>query len=159
MEFCAEVRHVRGSSGFRPLVPPTVSSLINVASPDDVAMEDYNSADDSDYDEESPCHSTEEDEDVLNTPSVRGPRLVLPAPLTIPNLSECVADEYNTDGGVEFRVGQRMQNRQAVLMSVKNYSIQRNAEYKVIESDPLKYHYRCKHHTAGCPWMIRITLR
>ncbi|MED6196302.1 hypothetical protein PIB30_046187 [Stylosanthes scabra] len=88
MEFCAEVRHVGGSSGFRLLVPPTVPSPINVAPPEDVAMEDYNSADDSDYDGESSCHSMEEDEDVPNTPSVRGPRLVLPAPLPIPNLSE-----------------------------------------------------------------------
>ncbi|MED6225360.1 hypothetical protein PIB30_092931, partial [Stylosanthes scabra] len=53
MEFCVEVRHVRGSSGFRPFVPQTVPSPINVAPPDDVAMADYNSADDSDYDDES----------------------------------------------------------------------------------------------------------
>ncbi|MED6212513.1 hypothetical protein PIB30_084046 [Stylosanthes scabra] len=151
MEFCAKVCHVGGSSGFRPFVPPTVPFPINVAPPDDIAMADYNSADDSDYDEESSCHSTEEDEDIPNTPSVGGPRLVLPAPLPIPNLSEVrsffqeldldtrhaedptmesVAAEYNTDGGVEFRVGHKMQNRQEVLMSVKNYSIQRNAEYK-----------------------------
>ncbi|MED6199610.1 hypothetical protein PIB30_077493 [Stylosanthes scabra] len=173
MEFCAEVHHLRGSSGFRPFLPQTIPS-------DDVAMTDYNSADDLDYDDESSCHSTEEDEDVSNIPSLGGPRLLLPASLPIANISEvrsffqeldldtrhvedpsmeCVADEYNTDGGVEFRVGHRMQNRQAVLMSVKNYSIRRNAEYKVIESDRLKYHCRCKHHTAGRPWMIRIALR
>ncbi|MED6115089.1 hypothetical protein PIB30_086833 [Stylosanthes scabra] len=88
MEFCAEVLHVGGSSGFRPFVPQTVPSPINVAPPDDVTMTDYNSADDSEYDDESSCHSTEEDEDVPNTPSVRGLRLVLSALLSIPNLSK-----------------------------------------------------------------------
>ncbi|MED6115267.1 hypothetical protein PIB30_088794 [Stylosanthes scabra] len=51
-------------------------------------MVDYNSADNSNYDEESSCHSTEEDEDVPHTLFVGGPRLVLPASLPIPNLSE-----------------------------------------------------------------------
>ncbi|MED6116870.1 hypothetical protein PIB30_104378 [Stylosanthes scabra] len=40
MEFCAEVRHVGGSSGFRPFVPQMVPSPINVAPPDDIAMAD-----------------------------------------------------------------------------------------------------------------------
>ncbi|MED6187453.1 hypothetical protein PIB30_076580 [Stylosanthes scabra] len=38
-----------------------------------------------------------------------------------------IADDYNTDGGVEFRVGHRLRNRDAVHMTVKNYSIRRNA--------------------------------
>ncbi|MED6216819.1 hypothetical protein PIB30_011410 [Stylosanthes scabra] len=86
---------------------------INVAAPDDLAMGDYNSGNDFDYEEESSCHSTEEDEDVTNTSSVGDPRLVLPTPLPIPYLDEqldldtrhvkdpsmeCVAVEYNTDG-------------------------------------------------------------
>ncbi|MED6124622.1 hypothetical protein PIB30_060640 [Stylosanthes scabra] len=53
-----EVRHVGSSSEFRPFVPQTVPSPINVAPPDDVAKADYNSADDSDYNDESSCHST-----------------------------------------------------------------------------------------------------
>ncbi|MED6215621.1 hypothetical protein PIB30_115624, partial [Stylosanthes scabra] len=48
---------------------------------------------------------------------------------------ESVANEYNTDGGVEFRVGHRLRNRDAVHLAVKNYSIRRNVEYKVVESD------------------------
>ncbi|MED6136521.1 hypothetical protein PIB30_056703, partial [Stylosanthes scabra] len=93
-----------------------------------------NSADGSDYEEESSCHSTKEDENVLNTPSVGGPRLILLAPLPIPNLGEVGSFFQQLDldtrhaedhrwsvlllsttrmGGVEFRVGHRMQNRQA----------------------------------------------
>ncbi|MED6220723.1 hypothetical protein PIB30_047600 [Stylosanthes scabra] len=132
-------------------------------------MRDYNSGEDSDYEEESSCHSTEEDEEVPNIPA-GCPRLVLPAPLPIrdfakvpyffqqlnidtrhvDNLTMEVVDvEYNMDGGVKFMVGHRMRNREIVLMAVKNYSIQRNAEYKVVESDRLKYHCRCKHHESG----------
>ncbi|MED6123007.1 hypothetical protein PIB30_045275 [Stylosanthes scabra] len=129
MEFCAKVHHVGGSSSFRPFVPQAVPSPINVAPPDDVA-----SADDSDYEDESSCHRTEEDEDVLNTPSVRGPRLELDLDTRYaedPSM-KYVADEYNIDEGVEFRVGYKMQNRPAVFMSMKNYSIRRNAEYKLL---------------------------
>ncbi|MED6159076.1 hypothetical protein PIB30_038949 [Stylosanthes scabra] len=84
----AKVSQVGGSSGFRPFVSPMVPSLINFAAPDDVAMGDYNSTGDSSYEEESSCHSTEEDEAVPNTPTVGGPRLVLPSPLLIPDLDE-----------------------------------------------------------------------
>ncbi|MED6144217.1 hypothetical protein PIB30_013594 [Stylosanthes scabra] len=69
MEFLAEVRHVGGSSGFRPYQLPTVPSPINIVPPD------YNSYEDSDYDDESSSHSTDEDEQVPNTPAAGGPRL------------------------------------------------------------------------------------
>ncbi|MED6171672.1 hypothetical protein PIB30_042918 [Stylosanthes scabra] len=174
MEVLAEVHHVGGSSGFRPSQVQAEPALINVVSPD------YNSDKDSDYEDDSSCHSTDEDELVPNTPTVRGLRLVLPSPKPIPYLAyvpsffhqldvdirhvedptmESVAVEYNMDGGVEFIVGHRMHNQKAMLMAVKNYSIRRKVEYKVVESDRLKYHCRCKHYTAGCPWMIQVDLR
>ncbi|MED6125560.1 hypothetical protein PIB30_069613 [Stylosanthes scabra] len=70
-----------------------------------------------------------------------------------------LADYYNTDGGVEFRVGHRMRRREVFHMAVKNYSIRRNVEYRVVESDRIKYHCRCKHAVDGCPWSIRVALR
>ncbi|MED6133252.1 hypothetical protein PIB30_026711 [Stylosanthes scabra] len=174
MEFFAEVRHVDGSSGFRLYHLQADPAPINIDPPD------YNSNEDSDYDDESSGHSTDEDELVPNTPAAGGPQLELPAPKPIPALTdvpsffqqldndvrhvedptvESVVVEYNTNRCVEFIVGHRMPNRKAVLMAMKNYSIRRNAEYKVIESDRLKYHCHCKHYTAGCPWMIWVSLR
>ncbi|MED6151682.1 hypothetical protein PIB30_084728 [Stylosanthes scabra] len=44
---------------------------------------------------------------------------------------------------------------EAVQNAVKNYSIRRNAEYKVIESDRIKYQCRCKHAEDRFPWSIR----
>ncbi|MED6151198.1 hypothetical protein PIB30_080166 [Stylosanthes scabra] len=113
MEFSAEVRHVGNPA------PSHVLAL------EDAAMRDYNSREDSDYEEDSSCHSTEQDEEVPNTPA-GCPRLVLPPPLPIPDLAhvpcsfqqlnidtrhvedpsmEDVDVEYNTDGGVEFMGG------------------------------------------------------
>ncbi|MED6114827.1 hypothetical protein PIB30_084174, partial [Stylosanthes scabra] len=50
---------------------------------EDAAMRDYNSGEDSDYEEDSSCHSTKEDKEVPNTPAGH-PWLVLPPPLPIP---------------------------------------------------------------------------
>ncbi|MED6212177.1 hypothetical protein PIB30_080677 [Stylosanthes scabra] len=88
MEFYAEVSHTGCSSSFRLFVPPTAIALSMLLALEDVAMRDYNSRGDSDYEDESSCASTEEDEEVPNTPTVGGPRLILPAPLPIPDLAD-----------------------------------------------------------------------
>ncbi|RYR39131.1 hypothetical protein Ahy_A09g044580 [Arachis hypogaea] len=59
---------------------------------------------------------------------------------------------YNLDDGVEFRVGHRFKCRDAVMQGVKNYSIRRSAEYRVVESDQLEYHVHCRQAANGCPW-------
>ncbi|RYR13385.1 hypothetical protein Ahy_B04g070409 isoform A [Arachis hypogaea] len=68
-------------------------------------------------------------------------------------------EDYNLDSGVDFRVGHRIKSRDAVVQGVKNYSIRRSVEYRVVESDRLKYHVRCRQHAARCPWSLRVTLR
>ncbi|MED6186565.1 hypothetical protein PIB30_067946 [Stylosanthes scabra] len=87
MEFFAEVRHVGSSSRFRLPGPSTDPAPSHVLALEDVAMRDYNSGEDWDYEEESSCHSTKEDEEVPNTPAGCA-RLVLPAPLPIPDLAQ-----------------------------------------------------------------------
>ncbi|MED6154999.1 hypothetical protein PIB30_001681 [Stylosanthes scabra] len=39
----------------------------------------------------------------------------------------------------EFEVGQQFDDKEAMLMAVKTYSIRRAVEYKILESDRLKY--------------------
>ncbi|XP_016191744.1 uncharacterized protein LOC107632592 [Arachis ipaensis] len=39
------------------------------------------------------------------------------------------------------------------------HAIRRGVEYRVIESDHLKYHGNCKQFGKGCTWLIRIALR
>ncbi|XP_015969289.1 uncharacterized protein LOC107492745 [Arachis duranensis] len=70
-------------------------------------------------------------------------------------------DGGNTVGGssTEFQIGQSFQNKDEAVLSVKDYSIQRGVEYRVIESDHLKYHGKCKQFGKGCTWLIRIALR
>ncbi|MED6180900.1 hypothetical protein PIB30_014459 [Stylosanthes scabra] len=54
------------AGGFRPYHVQAEPAPINVVPPD------YNSDKDSDYEDESSCHSTDEDELVPNTPTVGG---------------------------------------------------------------------------------------
>ena len=56
---------------------------------------------------------------------------------------------YNA-GEEELHIGQQFPNKDAVLFAVKNYSIRRSVEYKVLESDQLTYHGKCKHFGNGC---------
>ncbi|XP_016199071.1 uncharacterized protein LOC107640035 [Arachis ipaensis] len=59
----------------------------------------------------------------------------------------------------EFQIGQSFQSKEEAVLSVKDYSIRRGVEYKVMESDNLKYQGRCKEFGNGCTWLIRIVMR
>ncbi|MED6128005.1 hypothetical protein PIB30_093475 [Stylosanthes scabra] len=56
---------------------------------------------------------------------------------------QCAPDN---DPATEFEVGQEFQNKEAVLMAVKTYNINRAVDYKILESDKLKYAARCVQH-------------
>ncbi|XP_016171926.1 uncharacterized protein LOC107614208 [Arachis ipaensis] len=70
------------------------------------------------------------------------------------------ADGGATIGGssTKFQIRQSFQNKDEAVLSVKDYSIRRGVEYKVLESDHLKYHGKCKEFGKGCSWLIRISL-
>ncbi|XP_072071681.1 uncharacterized protein [Arachis hypogaea] len=71
------------------------------------------------------------------------------------------ADGGATIGGfsTEFQIGQSFQNKDEAVLSVKDYSIRRGVEYRMLESDHLKYHGKCKKFGKGCSWLIRVSLR
>ncbi|MED6194661.1 hypothetical protein PIB30_030614 [Stylosanthes scabra] len=73
---------------FVHLFLPVAPAPIHVVASGNVAMVDYNSGEDSDYEEESSCDNTKGDEAVPNTPTVGGPRLVFPASPPIHDLAE-----------------------------------------------------------------------
>ncbi|XP_016195027.1 uncharacterized protein LOC107636000 [Arachis ipaensis] len=50
-------------------------------------------------------------------------------------------------------------NKDEAVLSVKDYSIRRGVQYRVIESDHPKYHEKCKEFGKGCSWLIRVALR
>ncbi|XP_057730469.1 uncharacterized protein LOC130945785 [Arachis stenosperma] len=165
MELYAAIRNVVVSGGLSlstPKVMPLKAVPIHYAQPYGSADED-NSKGDSTYvaGSRSSSDTASEDEFVPETPSGGVGRFLLPPPLAIPRLSDGPShyqtlnldamqadnllnpgngEDYNTNGGVEFQVGHRFRNREAILMAVKNYSIRRNARYRVLESDRLKYH-------------------
>ncbi|XP_057759309.1 uncharacterized protein LOC130979782 [Arachis stenosperma] len=164
MELFAEVGHSGSGPSVhstyvqddRPLAPPP----IHVAVPVDEAEEGEENSDE-DYVADSARH-------------------VLPPPLPIPALSAVSShyhildldamhertpfldtgeEDHDLDGGVEFRVGHKFRNREAVLQGVKNYSIMRNAEYQVIKSDRIKYHMQYRQADHWCQWSLRVALR
>ncbi|XP_072080875.1 uncharacterized protein [Arachis hypogaea] len=59
----------------------------------------------------------------------------------------------------KFQIGQSFQSKEEAVLSVKDYSIQRGVEYRVMESDHLKYQGRCKEFGNECTWLICVTLR
>ncbi|XP_015954094.1 uncharacterized protein LOC107478464 [Arachis duranensis] len=59
----------------------------------------------------------------------------------------------------EFQIGQSFQNKDEAVLSVKDYSICGGVEYRVLKSDYLKYHGKCKEFGKGCSWLILILLR
>ncbi|XP_057734557.1 uncharacterized protein LOC130949999 [Arachis stenosperma] len=59
----------------------------------------------------------------------------------------------------EFQIGQWFQSKEKVVLSVKDYNIRRGVEYRVMESDNLKYQGRCKEFGNRCTWLIRIVMR
>ncbi|RYR64132.1 hypothetical protein Ahy_A03g010265 [Arachis hypogaea] len=163
----------------RPLAPPP----IHVAIPVDEAEEGEEESD-RDYVVDSTDSDSfkggDEDEFVPETPAQTMARHVLPPPHPILTLSAMSShyhsldldtmheripfsntgeEGYNLDGGLEFRVGHKFKSREAVLQGVKNYSIRRSAEYRVIESDRLKYHMQCRQAENGCQWRLPVALR
>ncbi|MED6159610.1 hypothetical protein PIB30_043815 [Stylosanthes scabra] len=75
-------------------------------------------------------------------------------------------DEVEEQGGGpdddpvdEFEVGQQLDDKEAVLMAVKTYSIRRAVEYKILESDRLKYAVKCANFGQVCQWALRVTYR
>ncbi|MED6175793.1 hypothetical protein PIB30_081691 [Stylosanthes scabra] len=149
-------------------------SPINCAAPAAAMQLEMNSDEGSDEDFVGDTNdSTESSDGTEFMPESQCRRVfLLPAPAPIPDLSSVSShfhtlhlhdmreelmegfggggDDYDVAGGEEFRVGHRFSTREAVQMAVKNYSIRRTAEYRVVESDPYKYVCRCKQYGAGC---------
>ncbi|RYR05546.1 hypothetical protein Ahy_B06g085408 isoform D [Arachis hypogaea] len=182
MELSAEVGH-SGCGGSihstyvqdnRPLAPPSIHVAIpvNDAKEGEEELDDDYVANSADSDSSD---GGDEDEFVPETPTQTVAHHVLPPPHPIPALSAVPShyhsldmdamhertsfsntgeEDYNLDGGVEFRVGHMFRSREAVLQGVKNYNIRRSAEYRVIKSDRLKYHVQCRQADNGCQYDI-----
>ncbi|XP_057719159.1 uncharacterized protein LOC130933546 [Arachis stenosperma] len=83
-------------------------------------------------------------------------------PAAGPTVPQVASPSFATDlDGMEAvaSIGQSFQNKDEAVLSVKDYSIRRGVEYRVLESDHLKYHGKCKEFGNGCSWLIRISLR
>ncbi|MED6211201.1 hypothetical protein PIB30_071453 [Stylosanthes scabra] len=57
----------------------------------------------------------------------------------------------------EFQIGQTFQSKEKALLALKNYNIRHGVEYRVLESNHVKYHGKCKEFGEGCNWLITVT--
>ncbi|MED6218634.1 hypothetical protein PIB30_028332 [Stylosanthes scabra] len=82
-----------------------------------------------------------------------------PAHFSAPNL-----DAMN----LEFSLGQRgtdddptaeFENKEEVLIAVNTYSISRVVQFKILESDQLKYASQCSEFGRGSEWSIHVSYR
>ncbi|MED6133486.1 hypothetical protein PIB30_028667 [Stylosanthes scabra] len=119
-----------------PCAPPVVATLVRIPelSVPDVEIEMGNSESELDY-----VASSRSSSDATGRPCY-----ILPAPPPISRLVDVpyffrqlhldegaivdtlkagMADDYNTNGGVELRVSHRMRNQEAIHAAVNNYSI------------------------------------
>ncbi|XP_025678892.1 uncharacterized protein [Arachis hypogaea] len=121
-----------------------------------------------DSDEEPADIGGDSDDEILTNPATCQPpssahysSLDLEAISQLPESAPTFGGQGLHEGNsvVEFQVGQSFHIKEEVVLTVKDYSIRRGVEYKVMGSDHLKYHGRCKEFGKGCTWMIRTSLR
>ncbi|XP_015944535.1 uncharacterized protein LOC107469672 [Arachis duranensis] len=148
-----------------------ITGLVGSDEPDHI--EDAMREDDSD-DEPDHISGDSEEETPMAPPAPQGPsssgsHQQPPYFLTL-NLEEVSQqpDEAHTFGGQglhegntfgKFQIGQSFQTKEEAVMSVKDYSIRRGVQYRVMESDHLKYVGRCKEFGNGYMWMICVALQ
>ncbi|MED6132482.1 hypothetical protein PIB30_019457 [Stylosanthes scabra] len=58
----------------------------------------------------------------------------------------------------EFQIGQTIVDKEIAILAVKNYSIRRGVEYRVMESDHAKYLGRCKQFGQGADAAVSIKM-
>ncbi|MED6147307.1 hypothetical protein PIB30_042995 [Stylosanthes scabra] len=145
--------------------PTTHSYLLNHDSdndevdnePEDVPQEE----EDGDEEDEE---AEEETQPAYAQPELRRP-YDHPAHFRMLNLGAMDIGSHGFQGGPdddpvdEFEVGQEFAKKEAVILVVKTYSIRRAAEYKILESDRLKYAVQCAQFGPVCRWSICISYR
>ncbi|XP_016200458.1 uncharacterized protein LOC107641481 [Arachis ipaensis] len=151
--------------------PGLITGLVGGGEPDHVedAMRDYDSDDEPDHISGDSEKETPVPPPAPQGPSSSGSHQQSPhfSTLNLEAMSQQPDDahtfgyqglhEGNASG--EFQIGQSFQTKEEDVMSVKDYSIRHGVQYRVIESDHLKYVGRCKEYGNGCTWMIRVALR
>ncbi|XP_016195020.1 uncharacterized protein LOC107635991 [Arachis ipaensis] len=63
------------------------------------------------------------------------------------------------DPSNEFEVGQQFKDKEEMMLAVKQYSIRKAVDYKIVESDQLRYNAQYIQFGTGCNWSILISYR
>ncbi|RYR28546.1 hypothetical protein Ahy_B01g052690 isoform A [Arachis hypogaea] len=58
----------------------------------------------------------------------------------------------------KFRIGMEYSSRKSVVVAIRSYTISREIEYNVYESEPHTFYTKYKTYGRGCDWFIRASL-
>nr|XP_029148359.1 uncharacterized protein LOC114925231 [Arachis hypogaea] len=72
-----------------------------------------------------------------------------------PEFPEYMSAEIPMVADGEFAIGMEFSSREAVMMTMKDYTIRRGVDYRVYESEPLTFYAKCTQYGLGCDWLIR----
>ncbi|RYQ93167.1 hypothetical protein Ahy_B09g099449 [Arachis hypogaea] len=75
-----------------------------------------------------------------------------------PEFSEYVNTAPAVIAAGEFAVGMEFNSKEAVIASVKEYTIRRGVDYKVYESEPTTFYAKYVQYGTSCDWLIRVSL-
>ncbi|XP_057733716.1 uncharacterized protein LOC130948858 [Arachis stenosperma] len=119
--------------------PDLITGLVGSGEPDHVedAMRDYDSDDEPNH-----ISGDSEEETPVSPPAPQGPSSS-GSHQQPPHFSTLILEA----------------TKEEAVMSVKDYSIRCGVQYRVMESDHLKYVGRCKEFGNGCNWIIYVALR
>ncbi|RYQ96878.1 hypothetical protein Ahy_B08g092788 [Arachis hypogaea] len=56
----------------------------------------------------------------------------------------------------EFTVGMKFSLREAVIKAMKDYTIRRSVDYRVYESEPMRFYAKCTQYGVDRDWLIRV---
>ncbi|RYR38522.1 hypothetical protein Ahy_A09g043563 [Arachis hypogaea] len=96
---------------------------------------------------------------VINTVASKHP-FGVPSFMRVLDLEAMNAPEFfeltNLDG--EFAIRMEFSSRKSVVMAIRNYTISKEVDYKVFESEPLTFYSKCLQYGRSCDWLLRANL-
>ncbi|XP_015964758.1 uncharacterized protein LOC107488517 [Arachis duranensis] len=135
----------------------TVGDKVNVDELGDIDWEEDNNDSEEEFEANYEVDDENDDGDLAGNPAVQNE-----ANAICLNYLPCLTDggahvigEGNVaaDDG-EFSVGMEFGSRESVISTIKSYTISREVDYTVSESEPQTFYAKCKGYGAGCDWLI-----
>ncbi|RYQ88258.1 hypothetical protein Ahy_B09g095558 isoform I [Arachis hypogaea] len=152
----------------------TVGDEVNVDELGDIDWEEENNDSEEEFEANYEVDDENDDGDLAGNPAVQNEAdaIVSQHPFGVPSFMRTLDleamhapefPEYANTGNVaaengEFSVGMEFGSRESVISAIKSYTISREVDYTMYESEPQTFYAKCKGYGAGCDCLIRASL-